>query len=85
VAVSTNHSATSPNSSSGTGFQHGGQQLQAAGLAQPTRLTPAHSHNATRPQPAARTGVAVRDGKMAPMLPANATAMAAIAHHIEIQ
>jgi hypothetical protein len=43
------------------------------------------AHNATSAQLAARTGVAVKAGKIAPMLPANATEMAAMPDQIEIQ
>jgi hypothetical protein len=51
----------------------------------PARLTALHSHSAPSAQPAERRGVAVSGGKIAPMLPANATAIAAFAHHTETQ
>ena len=51
----------------------------------PARLTNVQNHSAHSAQVAARTGVAVIAGKIAPMLPANATAIAAMPDQIEIQ
>src|SRR5450755_2496440 len=51
----------------------------------PARLHAVHNHNTTSAQPAERGGVVSNPGSNAAMLPANATAMAATAHQVEIQ
>jgi hypothetical protein len=51
----------------------------------PARFTATQIHKAASAHAAERSGVAVAAGKIAPTLPAKATAMAALAHQIETQ
>jgi hypothetical protein len=74
-----------PNSSSGNSFSAVTSTCMRPACRNPTTLTMVQAHSATKAQVAARTGVAVSAGKIAPMLPANATAMPAMPDQIEIQ
>jgi hypothetical protein len=74
-----------PNSSSGSNFSAVATTCSRPAWRSPTRFTAVHTHSATSAHVAARTGVAVNAGKIAPMLPAKATAIAAMPDQIEIQ
>ena len=74
-----------PNSSKGSSFNAVTTTCKRPAWRSPTTLTVVQIHRATSAQDAARTGVAVSAGKIAPMLPAKATAIAAMPDQIEIQ
>lgn len=73
-----------PNGSRGSSFIAVTSTCSRPAWRSPTTFTRVQIHNATSAQDAARTGVAVKAGNMAPTLPANATAIAAMPDQIEI-
>lgn len=77
--------ATPPNSSSGSSFSTVVTTCMRPASRTPARLIAAHSHRAASASAAPRSGVATSAGNRLPRLPANATAIAAFAHQIEIQ
>jgi hypothetical protein len=83
--ASTNHSASSPNSSSGSSFSAVTTTCIRPASRRPAMLTAAQAHSAASAHAAPRAGVAVSAGKIAPMLPAKPTAIAASPDQIEIQ
>lgn len=74
-----------PNSSNGTTLSTVVTTCIRPASRTPARLTALHNHKAPSAHPAERRGVAVSGGQIAPMLPENATAIAAFAHQIETQ
>ena len=84
-AGSMNQIAMQANASSGANFSTVSTSWARPASRTPSRLMPTQIHRLPSASAAARVGVAVAGGNNAPTLPAKATAIAAVAHQIEIQ